>query len=69
MHFIPVKSDFSDLLIKMEECEEDLGRCEEVSERASEYVKSGFGETERTYRQAAARLKEYLDRVTIEVVQ
>jgi hypothetical protein len=52
----------------MDECERDLGRCKEVSERASKYMKSGFGETETTYKQAAARLKEYLDKVTIEVV-
>ncbi|KAM3568495.1 hypothetical protein VYU27_009380 [Nannochloropsis oceanica] len=68
VHFIPVQADFSDLLLRIEECERDLERCEAVSERASKYMKSGFGDIDRTYAQAAARLREYLDKVTIEIV-
>ena len=69
VHFIPVQDDFSDLLLRMEECERDLTACEAVSERASKYMQSGFGEVDKTYVQAAARLREYLDKVTIEVVE
>jgi len=34
----------------------------------SKYAKSGFGETERTYRQAAARLKEHLEKVRLRLL-
>ena len=38
-HFIPVRSDFSDLLDKVEWCERHLDVCHAVSKRASEYIR------------------------------
>lgn len=57
----------SDLLEKIEECEKDLYVCEEISQRATAYMR-GFNDSTVSYRQGARRLKTYLETVTIEVV-
>ena len=67
VHYIPLKADMCDLLEKIVECEKDLYVCECVSQRATAYMR-GFNDSMVTYRQGARRLKEYLEKVTIEVV-
>lgn len=62
VHFIPLRSDTSDLLEKIEFCEENLEICEKIAKKSRIYV-SEFQDIERIRNMSIPVLKTHLDSV------
>lgn len=55
-HYIPVNEDFSDLLHRVEWCEQHLTDCVEIAERATAYIRCEHGTAAGSKRRQIANL-------------
>ena len=68
LHYIPLAEDFTDLIKKIEFCDNRIFICQKVSEMATEFAKQRMIEENEADNVNAKIFKEYLDTHEIKIV-